>query len=191
MSLDLTYSTATALAFLGTLAALGAGHLPGDIAVQSNADATGKAMPGNDRLAAGAHPWTGWGHCARHTLTYLACQAVAVFLVLLVVPVPLPGAIAALAFSGATHAVIDRRWLVARLLAAKGCTSWKDMTFWADQSLHWAAMFLAALIAARTHTFHKAGLVAGFGVLLIAYALFAEHRHARGVAAGPAPTDRL
>jgi hypothetical protein len=186
-----SYSVGTALAFLGTLAALGAGHLPGDIAVQSNTDATSKAMPGNDLLAAGVHPWTGWGHCARHTSTYLACQAVAIALVLLVIEIPLPGGIAALAFSGATHAVIDRRWLVVRLLAAKGCTGWRDAQFWTDQAMHWAAMFLAALIAARTFTFHKAALVAGFSVLLIAYALVVEHRHARGVAAGPAPTDRL
>jgi hypothetical protein len=184
-------TTATALAFLGTLAGLGAGHLPGDIAAQTNTDAVGKAMPGNDRLAAGAHPWTGWGHCARHTLTYLACQIVAIALVLLVIEIPLPGALAALAFSGATHAVIDRRWLVERLLAAKGCTGWRESKFWTDQCLHWAAMFLAALIAARTHTFGKAALVTGFSVLLIAYALFVEHRHARGVAAGPAPTDHL
>jgi hypothetical protein len=184
-------TTTTALAFLGTLAALGAGHLPGDIAAQTNTDAIGKALPSNDRLATGAHPWTGWGHCARHTLTYLACQAVAVALVLLVIDIPLPGVFAALAFSGATHAVIDRRWLVVRLLAAKGCHSWREAPFWVDQSLHWTAMFLAALIAARTLTFDKTALVAGFGVLLIAYALFAEHRHARGVTAGPAPTDRL
>lgn len=191
MSLDPTYSLGTALTFLGALAALGGGHLPGDIAVQTNTDATSKAFPGNDRLAGGVHPWTGWGHCLRHTLTYLTCQAVAIGLVLLVIAIPLPGMLAALAFSGATHAVIDRRWLVARLLAAKGCTSWRDAPFWTDQALHWSAIFLAALIAARTFTFHQAALVAGFSVLLIAYALFVEHRHARGVAAGPAPTDRL
>ena len=191
MSLDPSYSLGPALAFLGALAALGAGHLPGDIAVQTNTDATSKAFPGNDRLAAGAHPWTGWGHCLRHCLTYLACQAVAVALVLLVIPIPLPGVLAALAVSGATHAVIDRRWLVTRLLAAKGCTGWREAPFWTDQALHWSAIFLAALIAARTFTFHQAAVVTGFAVLLIAYALLVEHRHARGVAAGPAPTDRL
>lgn len=180
----------TALAFLGCFAALGAAHLPGDIAAQSNADATSKAYPTNDRLAAGVHPFTGWAACLRHCRSYLACQAVALALVLAVIEIPLPGIIAALAVSGATHAVIDRRWLVNRILAAKGCTGWREAPFWVDQALHWAAMFLAALIAARTTTFTKAAVVAVAGVLLIAYALHVEHRHARGVAAGPAPTDR-
>jgi len=183
-------STATALAFLGCFAALGAAHLPGDIAAQSNADATGKAYPSNDRLAAGVHPFTGWGHCLRHCASYLGCQAVALALVLAVITIPLPGIAAALAVSGATHAVIDRRWLVQRIVTAKGCTGWSLAGFWVDQALHWTAMFLAALIAARTTTWTRAAVVAVAGVLLIAYALHVEHRHARGVTAGPAPTDR-
>lgn len=183
-------SSSAALAFLGCLAALGAGHLPGDIAAQSNADALSKAYPGNDQLAAGVHPFTGWAACLRHCRSYLACQAVALALVLVVIPIPLPGIVAALAVSGATHAVIDRRWLVHRIIAAKGCTGWPEAPFWVDQSLHWAAMFIAALIAARTTTVTKAAVVAFAGVLLIGYALHVEHRHARGVAAGPAPTDR-
>ncbi len=180
----------TALAFLGCFAALGAAHLPGDIAAQSNADATSKAYPSNDRLAAGVHPFTGWAHCLRHCGSYLACQAVALALVLAVIEIPLPGVVAALVVSGATHAVVDRRWLVQRILAAKGCTGWREAPFWVDQALHWAAMFAAALIAARTTTWTRTAVVALAGVLLIAYALHVEHRHARGVAAGPAPTDR-
>jgi hypothetical protein len=180
----------TALAFLGCLAALGAGHLPGDIAVQSNTDATGKAYPGTDRLAAGVHPWTGWAHCLRHVASYLGCQAIALMIVLSVVAIPVPGVVAALAVSGATHAVIDRRWVVQRIVAAKGCTGWREAPFWVDQSLHWAAMFVAAMIAARTTTWTQTAVVAFAGLLLIVYALHIEHRHARGVAAGPAPTDR-
>lgn len=180
----------TALAFLGCLAALGVAHLPGDIVAQSNTDAAAKAYPGDDRLAAGVHPFTGWGHCLRHTASYLACQAVALALVLLVVPIPLPGILAALAVSGTTHAVIDRRWPVNRIIAAKGCTSWPLAGFWIDQALHGAAMFGAALIAARITTVTAAAVVAGAGVLLIGGALHVEHRHARGVTAGPAPTDR-
>jgi hypothetical protein len=181
----------TALAFLGCLAALGVAHLPGDIAVQSNADATGKAFPSNDRLAAGVHPWTGWARCLRHTLSYLACQAIALALVLAVVPIPLAGVVAALAVSGTTHAVIDRRWLVQRIVTAKGGGAWRESHFWVDQALHWACMFIAAVIAARTVTVGKAAMVAGAGLLLIGYALHVEHRHARGITAGPAPTDRL
>jgi len=184
------YDVGAALAFLATLAALGCGHLPGDIVLQSNRDALGKAFPGNDRLARGVHPWTGWTPCLRHCASYLGCQAVALALVLPVVPIPLPGVVAALAVSGATHAVIDRRWIVQRIIAAKGCTGWREAPLWVDQALHWAAMFVAALIAARTTTWTKTAVVAGAGLLLIVYALHIEHRHARGVAAGPAPTDR-
>jgi hypothetical protein len=184
-------SLSTALAFLGVLAGLGIGHLPGDILIQSHADATGKGYPSADRLAAGVHPWTGWPRCLRHTLSYLGCQAVTILLVWQVIPLPLPGILAALAISGSTHAVVDRRWLVQRILTAKGCTGWREAGFWTDQALHWTAIGLAAVVAARTTTFTWAAMVVGAGLLLIAYALHVEHRHARGVAAGPAPTDRL
>ena len=46
-----------------------------------------------------------------------------------------------------------------------------------EQALHWAAMVVAAVIAARTTTWTKTALAAGAGVLLIAYALHVEHRH--------------
>lgn len=181
----------TALAFFGVLAALGLGHLPGDILAQTHRQATGKGRPSADRLAAGVHPWTGWTQILGHCASYLACQAAACLLVLQVVPLPLPGIIAALTVSGATHAVIDRRWLVQRILAAKQCTGWPEAGMWADQALHAAAIGVAAVIAARTTTPTAAGVVAGAGLLLIGYALHAEHRHARRAAAGPAPTDRL
>jgi len=184
------YDTGSALAFLGTLTALIVGHLLGDLVLQNDADATGKAIPDNARLATGTHPWTGWPACLRHCRSYLACQVIALLLMLSVVPIPLPAMIAALAVSISTHAVIDRRWLVQRILAAKGCTSWREAPFWIDQALHGAAMFGAALIAVRTTTMTTTVVVALTAVLLIAYALHVEHRHARGVAAGPAPTDR-
>lgn len=190
-AVDTAASLSTALAFVGVLAGLGLGHLPGDILLQTNTDATGKSYPSSDRLAAGVHPWTGWPQCLSHTLSYLGCQAVTILLVWQVIPLPLPGILAALAISGSTHAVIDRRWLVQRILAAKGCTGWRDAALWTDQALHWTAIGLAAVVAARTTTVTTAAVVAGAGLLFIGYALHVEHRHARGVAAGPAPTDRL
>jgi hypothetical protein len=185
------YSVATGLAFLGSLAGLGVGHLIGDIVLQSNADASGKGYPSNDRLAAGVHPWTGWAACLRHVASYLAAQYLALVVVLLVIPVSLPGITAALVISGSTHAVIDRRWLVQRVLARKGCTTWPQAAFWVDQSLHWAAMFLAAVAAARVHTLTGAAGVTAACLLLIADALRIERRHRRGVISRPAPTDRL
>lgn len=181
----------TALAFVGFLAALGIGHLPGDILAQTHRQATGKGRPSADRLATGTHPWTGWPQNLGHCSSYLACQALACLLVLQVVPLPLPGVIAALAVSGTTHAVIDRRWIVQRILAAKGCTGWPEAGLWADQALHAGAIGVAAVIAARTTTPTQAAVVAGAGLALIAGALHAEHRHARRATAGPAPTDRL
>lgn len=189
--LQLDYSVGTALAFLGSLAGLGVGHLIGDTVLQSDADAAGKAYPSNDRLAGGAHPWTGWAACLRHVASYLAAQATGLLVVLLVIPVTLPGIAAALALSGSTHAVIDRRWLVQRIVARKGCQTWPQAAFWIDQALHWAAMLLAAVVAARITTVTGAAGIAVAGLLLIADALRVERRHRRRVLSRPAPTDRL
>jgi hypothetical protein len=191
LDLHLDYSVGTALAFLGTLVGLGVGHLFGDIVLQSDADAAGKGYPSNDRLAAGTHPWTGWSSCLRHCASYLAAQAGALMIVLLVIPVTLPGIAAALALSGSTHAVIDRRWLVQRIVARKGCSTWPQASFWVDQALHWAAMLLAAVVAARITTVTGAAGVTAAGLLLIADALCVERRHRRRVLSRPAPSDRF
>jgi hypothetical protein len=53
-------------------------------------------------------------------------------LVAVVAPIGWPGAAAALAASGATHAVIDRRWPVRLLIAAKGCHGWPDAPYLID-----------------------------------------------------------
>ena len=53
-------------------------------------------------------------------------------LVLAVIEIPLPGIIAALAFSGATHAVIDWCWMMQRIITAKACTGWREAPFWVD-----------------------------------------------------------
>jgi hypothetical protein len=180
-----------ALAFLGTLAGLGVGHLFGDTILQSDTAAQGKGYPSDDRLAAGAHPWTGWGHCLAHVGSYLAAQAVMVAIVAQVVPMTWPGLAAALAVSGSTHAVIDRRWPVRWVIARKRCTGWADAHFWIDQAMHWVCLLVAAVLAARISTGTGAAIVAAAGLLLIGDALRYEARHARGVTATTAPTDRL
>ncbi len=191
LNTSLIYDVGTALDFLGVLAALGVGHLFGDVVLQTHADANSKGIPSNDRIAAGTHPWTGWSACLRHTWSYLGAQVAALVLVSAVISPNLPGMIAALALSGSTHAVIDRRWPVQQIIAAKGCSGWPLAPFWVDQALHWAVMFVAAVAAARTHTFTKTAVAAAAGLLLIAYALHVEHRHGRGITSRPAPTDRL
>lgn len=181
----------TALAFLGTLAGLGVGHLAGDTILQSDTAAQGKGYPGDDRLAAGTHPWNGWGHCLAHIGSYLAAQAVMTLIVALVVPMTWPGLAAALAVSGSTHAVIDRRWPVRWVIARKQCTAWADAHFWIDMAMHACCLLVAAVLAARVHTGTGAALAATAGLLLIGAALRYEARHARGITAAAAPTDRL
>lgn len=185
-------TTTTAAITAVVFAALLAGHMLGDHPVQSDNDAAGKGHPTDDQLAAGARPWTGWIHCLRHCMSYVLCQAVALSLIGLVAPVSFPGVVAALVISGSTHAVIDRRWIVRKILVAKGgCPNWPQASYFIDQSLHYAAMLVAAVAAAQATTTTAATVITGAGVLLVAAAVAAEHRHGRAVTARPAPTDHL
>ena len=185
-------TTTTAATAAVVFAALLAGHMLGDHPVQSDNDAAGKGHPTDDRLAAGARPWAGWIHCLRHVFSYLVCQAGALLLIGLVAPLSLSGFIAALVISGSTHAVIDRRWIVRCILAAKGgCPNWPQASYFIDQSLHYAAMLIAAVAAARATTTTAATVVTAAGVLLVVAALVAERRHGHAVTARPAPTDHL
>lgn len=185
-------TTATAAVTACVSVALVAGHMLGDHPVQSDTDAQAKGTPTDDRLAAGVHPWTGWGHVLRHCSTYVLTQAVALALAALVAPLSWPGALAALTISGSTHAVIDRRWIVRAVIAAKGgCPGWRDAAYWTDQSMHFAAMYLAAIAAAVVTTATGAALVALLGAALIAGCLIAEHLRGGALVAGRAPTDRL
>jgi hypothetical protein len=185
-------TAATAAITAVVFAALLAGHMLGDHPVQSDNDAAGKGHPTDDLLAAGAHPWTGWIHCLRHCTSYLICQGVALLLIGLVASLSFPGFVAALVISGATHAVIDRRWIVRRILAAKGgCPGWPQASYFIDQSLHYAAMLVAAVAAALATTILAAVVVTGAGVLLVAADMAAEQRHARAVTSRPVPTDHL
>ncbi|GAB1646891.1 DUF3307 domain-containing protein [Krasilnikovia sp. MM14-A1259] len=169
----------TAVVFAGLLT----GHMIGDHPMQPNAIAAGKGRPADERLAAGVHPWTGWIHCLAHVSTYLACQAAAMVLLALVVPLTRPGFVAALAVSGATHAVIDRRWIVRKVVALHGGTSWSEFNYHVDQSLHYAAMLLAAVAAARATTGLSAAVVTAAAAALIPAALAVERHQGRRAAA--------
>ncbi len=131
-----------------TFVALFAGHQVGDHVVQTAGQATAKAAPSADRLAAGAHPWTGWWACARHVVTYSATQAAALLLAWPVAQFRVYGLVAALAVSAGTHAVIDRRWIVRWLIEVKRCHAWREAPYVIDQSVHIAALFIAAVLAA-------------------------------------------
>ena len=182
-------STATAAVTAATGFALLVGHMLGDHPVQRDDDAAGKGRPTDDQLAAGVHPWTGWHHLARHCVSYVVTQAVALGVIALVAPLTLAGSVAALAVSGCTHAVIDRRWIVRAIIRAKGgCPNWREAPYAIDQSLHWGAIGVAAVTAALVPTALAAGVVLGLGAALVAAGLVAERLHAASIAA---PSDRL
>jgi hypothetical protein len=154
--------------------ALYAGHQIGDHVVQSDWAATTKAAPSVEQLAAGVPPWTGWAACLRHVVSYTGTQAVALGFVCIVAPLALLGTMAALLASASTHAVIDRRWIVRRLIRAKGCHGWQEGPYLIDQSLHMGALLVASVLAATVG--HLVGVlaVAGAAVALVVVALAAE-----------------
>ena len=82
MSATVESAAVAACAFI----ALYAGHQIGDHVIQPGAAVSGKGCPGDDRLADGARPWTGWVACLRHVASYTAVQAVALLLIAVVAP---------------------------------------------------------------------------------------------------------
>ncbi len=172
-------------------AALYTGHHLGDHVVQFHRDGLAKAIPTDDRLAAGAHPWAGWGACARHVATYTATQAAALALVALVAPIGWAGAAAALTASAGSHAVIDRRWIVRALIRAKGCQDWADAPYLLDQSLHIGALLVAAVLAAAVTGPAGAAVVAAAAGALITAALLAERNLATAARARPGDPFRM
>src|SRR5690349_6317174 len=88
----------------------------------------------------------------------------------------LRGAIAALATSASTHAVIDRRWLVRLIIQVKGCEEWREGPYLLDQSLHAGALLVAAVLAAAVTSVGGAVVAVVAGLALVGAALFAEQR---------------
>jgi hypothetical protein len=170
----------TACAFV----ALYAGHQIGDHVIQPGSAVSGKGCPGDDRLADGARPWTGWVACLRHVASYTAAQAVALLLVAVVAPMTLAGATAALTVSAATHAAVDRRWLVRAIIRAKRCEDWPDAPYLIDQSLHIGALLVAAVVAGAVTT--GAGLLVAVAAsaLVVVGALAVERARAQSLIRG-------
>lgn len=101
--------------FATAFIALYVAHHIGDYWVQTDHQAKHKGLPG----------WTGRYHCLLHVLTYGTTQALALWAVRVVTDIPIGAAVwPALAISGATHYLADRReygllFKVARLLPGK------------------------------------------------------------------------
>jgi len=168
----------TAAVFAGLLVG---DHL-GDHVIQTNAAARAKATPTDDRLAAGANPWTGWSACLQHVASTVLTQAAALALVAVAAPLTAAGAIAALTVSAATHAVIDRRWIVRAIIRAKRCYDWEDGPYLIDQSLHHGAHLSAAVVAATATTVTDSATVSVAAVTLVVAALIIERRRAKTAA---------
>jgi hypothetical protein len=169
-------SFGTAAVTAVTFVALFAGHQIGDHIAQRNVDAAAKGAPTPERLAAGEHPWTGWRACLRHVGTYTLAQVVALALVSIAAPMRWYGTVAAVIVSACTHAVIDRRWIVRAMVRAKRCQHWTEGPYHIDQSLHFAALLVAALLAAVTATKGAVGAVALCAAGLVGVTLVVERR---------------
>lgn len=168
--------------------ALYAGHQIGDHVVQASAAARSKGAPSPGMLANGAHPWRGWRACLRHVGSYSLTQAAALLLVTVATPIGASSMFAALAVSASTHAVIDRRWLVRLLIAAKRCQEWREAPYLIDQSLHVAALLVAAVFAGKATSAAGAGAVSAGAVALVGAAMFTERRLAAAYARTGTPS---
>ncbi|MFJ1751132.1 DUF3307 domain-containing protein [Streptomyces sp. NPDC088116] len=119
-----------------------AGHLLADYVFQTDHQADHKA----DRTLSG---WqANLSHAATHVVTCavtLTVGAVALGLDVGVLPV-----IAALAWIGGTHAVIDRRWPVTWWMTHTGSTAWAQNggSAYVDQTAHITILVTAALALA-------------------------------------------
>ncbi|SEG89055.1 Protein of unknown function [Nonomuraea solani] len=182
-------SAATAAIAAVTFAALYAGHQVGDHVVQSDRAAIAKGVPDRERLAAGVSPWTGWGACLRHVAGYTATQAAALVLVGLVAPLELTGMVIALIVSASTHAVIDRRWIVRRLIRLKGCHDWREGPYLIDQSLHVGAMLVAAVLGVAVPGAVGVVTVAIAAAALVGAALMTERRLGHGLSMSTVTPD--
>lgn len=129
--------------FSAVFVALFAAHHLADHVIQTDHQAKHKAEPG----------WVGDRAMAGHLLGYHACMIAALLgLVAAGVPLTLRGCAAGLVFSAVTHGFLDRRWPVRWILEHTGSRAFAASqtplhgVYLADQSLHIACLFVAALL---------------------------------------------
>ena len=135
-------SRADPLTYAVVLPTLYAAHTVADHVAQTDHQAAAKA--------------TSWRAMAGHVGSYQLTQAIAVTAVttLTGVRVGWPQLLAGMAFSGATHALLDRRWPVRWLLRRTRSPLFAEMTiplhgvYLADQALHTGCLLIAAALIA-------------------------------------------
>ncbi|MFJ2249606.1 DUF3307 domain-containing protein [Streptomyces sp. NPDC087862] len=129
------------------------GHLLADYLFQTDVQAKCKAgwTEGEEDPHPGRHHH-GWAANLTHAGTHVLTTAVALGVGVLVLDLPLalPAAVAALIWIGATHSVIDRRWLVRRWMESTGQREFlqRGGAAHVDQTAHITALAIAALVLA-------------------------------------------
>ena len=147
---------------LATFAASGyllrVGHNVADhVTGQTDTQAEGKSAPKPEDVAAGANPHAGWKANLGHVALYHLTLVVLGFVAWLVLPLHWSwvGVLAALVWSAATHAFLDRRWPVRWLLEHTGSKQFAQLNkggmngmYLSDQALHDLALWISALLLA-------------------------------------------
>jgi hypothetical protein len=137
----------TAVTFAAIAVTFYAGHHLADHVIgQTDKQSTHKAAPG----------WHGWRHLLGHVTAYhlVLAAMLATTLILLDISASILGITTGLGFSAVTHAILDRRWPVRWILNHTGSADFANRQtpicgmYLADQSLHYACLWIAALLVA-------------------------------------------
>ncbi|MEU4113299.1 hypothetical protein AB0F71_02205 [Kitasatospora sp. NPDC028055] len=144
-------------AFGAVAAVLGVGHVLADYVLgQSDRQAALKGAPSQEEVAAGVSPRRGWGACLGHCVSYHLVMVGLYGALRLVVPLPALGSTTALAWSFATHAILDHRWPVRWILRRLGSAGFAELReggltglHLADQALHRTALIISAVLLVR------------------------------------------
>jgi membrane-bound metal-dependent hydrolase YbcI (DUF457 family) len=139
-------SNSRPVVFAVALVVLLVAHQVSDHVLQTDHQALQKTRDGASALLAMA------GHLATYH-SFAAILLVGTFL-MLQLPLTVAGVLAGLAFSAATHGLLDRRWPVRWLLRHTGSPKFAEATtpvcgmYTADQALHQLALLISALLIA-------------------------------------------
>ncbi len=137
---------------------LSVGHTLADhVGGQTDHQAARKGAPTAGEVAAGVNPRRGWAANLSHVAQYHAVLTLLGFGAWLVLPLrwSVLGVLAALVWSAGTHAFLDRRWPVWRLLNCLRQARFAELEagglngmYLADQALHRLALGIAAAVLA-------------------------------------------
>ncbi len=127
-------------------AATNVSHEFADHILQTDYQAENKSKPGR----------VGWSAMLQHIFSYHVAMVIALLAVVSLFDLPVTGLgfISAIAFSAITHAFIDRRWAVKKLLEMTGSPGFAALQtpingmYLSDQSLHKLALGVSCVLLA-------------------------------------------